>query len=126
MKHVTDALKYISDAVHHPKHYNTGKIEVCEFIEDQRLGFHLGNVVKYVCRAGRKDKSTRIQDLEKAVWYLQRKIELLKAKFEGREVKRPNDMASTTVHNAPEHFNCRSFTRPLSPPPKASGVPRRG
>jgi hypothetical protein len=86
--------------VHHPKHYNTGKIEVCAFIEDQRLGFHLGNVVKYVCRAGRKDKATRIQDLEKAVWYLQRKIEVLKAKRDKRATVQPNDMRN-------EHPRCR-------------------
>lgn len=42
------------DAVDHPAHYNTGSIEVIDFIEDQRLGFHLGNVVKYICRAPHK------------------------------------------------------------------------
>jgi hypothetical protein len=55
-----------------PKHYNTGKIEVIDFIEDQKLGFHLGNVVKYICRA--KHKGKEMQDLEKALWYLQRYI----------------------------------------------------
>ncbi len=89
-----DDLKHITDSVRHPKHYNTGKIEVIEFLEDQRLGLHLGNVVKYVCRAGRKDKATRIEDLEKGAWYLQRKIELLKAKRDRRAAKRPNEMTA--------------------------------
>lgn len=66
--------------VNHPSHYNGGKIEVIDFIEDQRLGFCLGNVVKYVSRAGKKysaDKSNKekaIEDLKKAMWYLDRRI----------------------------------------------------
>lgn len=42
----------ISNMVDHPAHYNKGKIEVIDFIEDQQLPFHLGNVVKYIARAG--------------------------------------------------------------------------
>ena len=66
--------------VNHPSHYNTGKIEVIDFIEDQQLGFHLGNAVKYICRAGKKNTDatsideSRVTDLEKAVWYIQRYI----------------------------------------------------
>jgi len=62
------------DMVNNPAHYNTGKIEVIGFIEDQKLGFHLGNAIKYICRAGRKDPDKTREDLEKAVWYLQRYI----------------------------------------------------
>ena len=65
------------DVVNHPNHYTSGKIEVIDFIEDQKLGFHLGNVVKYVARAGKKDKSKEVEDLRKARWYLDRKIEKL-------------------------------------------------
>ncbi len=75
------------DNVAHPSHYNTGKIEVIEFIEDQKLGFHLGNVVKYVARAGKKDPLKYKEDLEKAAWYLKRALELTKS-----EPARPNDM----------------------------------
>lgn len=82
----------MSDNVNHPKHYNKGRIEVIEFIEDQRLGFHLGTVVKYVCRAGKKDPAKKIEDLEKAVWYLRRKIELWKAREARKSPRRPNDM----------------------------------
>jgi hypothetical protein len=64
--------------VEHPKHYNSGKIEVIAAIEDWNLGFHLGNVVKYVARAGKKDSSKTVEDLEKAKWYLERKIEEIK------------------------------------------------
>lgn len=45
----------MADAVNHPGHYNTGKFEVIEVIEDARLGFHLGNVIKYVLRAPHGD-----------------------------------------------------------------------
>jgi len=66
--------KYDSNSVNHPSHYNIGKIEVIDFIEDQNLGFHLGNTVKYVCRAGKKVDSDELIDLQKAAWYLNRYI----------------------------------------------------
>lgn len=65
------------EEVNHPSHYNAGKIEVIDFIEDQDLGFHLGNTVKYICRSAHK--GTMIKDLEKAAWYLDRQIKNLKA-----------------------------------------------
>lgn len=64
--------------VDHPKHYNAGRIEVIDAIEDWKLGFHLGNVVKYVARAEHKGKP--LEDLKKAVWYLNRAIEKLEQK----------------------------------------------
>ena len=66
------------DPVNHPSHYTDGKIEVIDFIEDKKLGFCLGNAVKYISRAGKKDPSKEIEDLEKAVWYVQRRIHELK------------------------------------------------
>lgn len=44
-----------NDNVNHPSHYANGKIEVIDFIEDKNFNFHLGNAVKYICRAGKKD-----------------------------------------------------------------------
>lgn len=70
----------MNDNVNHPDHYTDGKIEVIDFIEDKGLNFHRGNAVKYIARAGKKDHSKEIEDLEKAVWYLQREIEKLKGK----------------------------------------------
>ncbi len=64
------------EMVDHPKHYNMGQHEVIDIIGDWKLEFHEGNAVKYIARA--KHKSSRVQDLEKALWYLKRKIELLK------------------------------------------------
>lgn len=60
-----------------PQYYRDGKIEVSEFIADKNLNFFCGNVVKYICRAGKKDVSTHIQDLEKAKWYLEGEIRRL-------------------------------------------------
>ena len=68
-----------SENVDHPQHYGGDtQYEVIKVLEAWDLDFHLGNVVKYVARAGKKDKSKEIQDLEKALWYLKRKIEVLK------------------------------------------------
>ena len=64
--------------INHPSHYNTGDIEVIDAIEDWELGFHLGNSIKYIARAGKKNPKTVITDLEKAKWYLSRKIVRLK------------------------------------------------
>lgn len=75
----------LSDEVNHPKHYNAGKIEVIEFLEDQNLDFHLANAVKYVCRS--RFKGSEIKDLEKAIWYLRRKIAVIKG-----NPTRPNEM----------------------------------
>jgi len=62
--------------VNHPKHYNTGKIEVIDAIEAWEMGFCDGNVIKYVAR--HKHKGKPIEDLEKAKWYLERLIQKLK------------------------------------------------
>lgn len=67
-----------NDPVNRPAHYTSGKIEVIDFINDQNLGFELGNTVKYVARAGKKDPSKEIEDLKKAEWYLRRQIENLR------------------------------------------------
>jgi len=64
--------------IDHPAHYNQGKIEAIAVIEDWELDFHLGNAVKYICRAGKKNSANTVEDLEKALWYMKRKIKLLK------------------------------------------------
>ena len=70
----------MSEKINHPSHYNTGKYEAIEVIEDWGLGrgFNLGNAIKYVSRAGHKNPETEIEDLEKAAWYINREIERLK------------------------------------------------
>ena len=65
-----------TDNINHPSHYTDGKIEVIDFIEDKKLPYHLGNVIKYISRAGKKNPDTELEDLKKAQWYLNRYIEL--------------------------------------------------
>ena len=60
------------DNVNHPAHYNRGKIEVIDFINDQQLNFDLGNAVKYICRAG--FKGDKVEDLKKAIFYINDEI----------------------------------------------------
>lgn len=79
-----DIFEEEKSTVNHPKHYNYGRIEVIDFIEDQKLDYHCGNAVKYICRAGRKNANI-IEDYEKAIWYLQREIKYLKSGLEVQE-----------------------------------------
>ena len=76
------ALFFPNDPVNHPSHYAKGKIEVADFIADQKLNFDRGNAVKYVCRAGSKDPEKEVQDLEKAIWYINHEIKMLKGDIE--------------------------------------------
>ena len=61
-----------------PKHYQTNTIDVIDFCSAYNLNFNRGNVVKYVCRAGRKDNE--LEDLEKALDYIKREIQTIKNK----------------------------------------------
>jgi hypothetical protein len=64
-----------TDTVNHPAHYIVGGVETIDFIEAKGLGYHLGNVIKYVTRADHKGQ--KLEDLKKAQWYLNRAIEKL-------------------------------------------------
>lgn len=68
------------DPVNHPKHYTQYPVEVIELAEC--LNYNRGNILKYVCRAGLKDPSKELEDLEKAAWYVQREIERVKRGME--------------------------------------------
>lgn len=72
----------ITEAVNHPSHYNSGKIEVIDFIDDQKLNFARGSAIKYICRAGKK--LNEIEDLRKAVWYLEHEIKILTDELTGK------------------------------------------
>jgi hypothetical protein len=65
--------------VNHPVHYGgeDNMYEAIKVIEAWELDFHLGNTVKYISRAGKKGGDKELQDLKKALWYLQRKIDNL-------------------------------------------------
>jgi hypothetical protein len=61
------------DMVNHPKHYNVDGYEVIDIIDAFKLNFNMGNALKYLLRADRK--GNKLQDINKAIWYLQREIE---------------------------------------------------
>jgi hypothetical protein len=60
-------------------HYKA-KVQPIDLIEAQRLNFNRGNVIKYVSRAGKKEGESELKDLEKAMYYLEREINLLSLK----------------------------------------------
>lgn len=63
----------MTDVVNHPSHYTKYKgLEIIDLT--RQMDFNLGNAVKYIARAGLKDPSTEIQDLEKAIWYVEDEI----------------------------------------------------
>ena len=59
-----------------PPHYQRGKIEVWDFIADQELDYFTGNVIKYLCRAGHKDRETELDDLQKQEFTLKKNCTL--------------------------------------------------
>lgn len=76
----TPVLTLLSDykeAVNHPDHYGgkNNPYEAIKVIRAWNLGFSLGNAVKYISRAGKKDPSKRLEDLKKALWYIQEEID---------------------------------------------------
>ncbi len=64
----------MADNINHPQHYKSGGMEAIDVIEAFGLGFHLGNATKYILRAGRKTADAK-QDINKAIWYLNRFLE---------------------------------------------------
>jgi len=87
----------MSDKVDHPDHYGgkTNTYEAIKVIEAWNLGFHLGNVVKYISRAGKKHDRV-LEDLKKARWYLDRQIE----QMEGSKVcLTVNQLTSTATES---------------------------
>lgn len=76
-----------------PNHYNAGVYEAINVIEAWGSDFCLGNALKYICRAGKKQGNTAEQDLRKAMYYLERKIEMLNKQKQEAE---PTRLATTT------------------------------
>jgi hypothetical protein len=70
-------MKKKSDTINNPKHYGGGDnpYETIKVIDAWGLNFCLGNAVKYISRAGKKNKATEIEDLKKAIWYIQHQID---------------------------------------------------
>ena len=72
------------EMINHPDHYKSGvdnTYETIKVIDAWGLGFSLGNAVKYISRAGKKDPKKEIEDLKKALWYVEHHIEVLENKI---------------------------------------------
>lgn len=95
----------MTEKINHPAHYLANGVEVIDFIESHKLGFSDGNAVKYLVRAGKKNPDTEIEDLEKALWYIDR----LCAKYEKREFPKNKITISvddlTKAHELTEKVN---------------------
>lgn len=104
-----EARKHENDLVNSPAHYAAGKIEVAEALEDWDMNFRRGNAIKYIARAGKKLSAPEVQDLEKAIWYLKREIELIKAANEGREPCKPKDMVKDDARS-PRKWEPEDYT----------------
>jgi Tfp pilus assembly protein PilF len=89
----------MSDLVNHPEHYRSqGGLEAINVIESFSLNFHLGNAVKYILRAGKKDNE--IQDLRKAMWYLKRQLNTLEQLY-GKEIHSRSDQEARCFASYP-------------------------
>ena len=85
-----------------PAYYQRGTIQVWDFIRDQRLNFHLGNAIKYICRYGHKgDYNAQLSDLNKAIHYLENERNYLQATRNCEDLPRSalyfSDESSQTV-----------------------------
>ena len=78
-----------------PSYYQRGSYDVWDFIRDQGLNFHLGNAIKYICRAGYKD--SKIEDLEKAIHYLENELHHVKDVYFRTSQGIPYEIQSTKL-----------------------------
>ncbi len=84
-----------------PRHYTRGSIEVWDFIRDQGLNYFRGNAIKYICRAGFKSTHTEIEDLKKAIHYLEN--ELHHTTLQSEESERSSDRIPYSVWDPELH-----------------------
>ena len=72
-----------------PRYYKRGSIEVWDFIRDQRLNYHLGNAVKYICRYGHKgDYNDQLSDINKAIHYLENERDFIRSTRNSEDLPR--------------------------------------
>ncbi len=89
-----------------PRHYTRGTIEVWDFIRDQGLNYFRGNAIKYICRAGFKSTHTEIEDLKKAIHYLENELHhttLQNEESERSSNRVPYSVWDTELHSEPDY-----------------------
>ena len=75
-----NSYNYIMKELKKPEHYQTNSIDVIDLCNEYNINFNLGNVIKYCCRAGKKENESTLKDLKKAKDYLDRQIKYLESK----------------------------------------------
>ena len=85
-----------------PAYYQRGTINVWDFIRDQGLNFHLGNAIKYICRAGHK--GSKIEDLEKAIHYLENELHHEKDLYFRASQGIPYEIQPAELDGSPETY----------------------
>ena len=94
-----------NDEVNHPAHYTAYEgLEVIQLTE--QMNFNRGNAVKYIARAGLKSYDTEIQDLKKALWYIQREINRMEAKLRTAGENAALDALKAKLMAAPQPEEC--------------------
>ena len=86
-----------------PIHYTRGNIEVWDFIRDQGLNYFRGNAIKYICRAGFKSPQTEVEDLKKAIHYLENELNSISPALHNPITFRSGDPVPPCVWD-PERF----------------------
>ena len=92
-----------------PEYYKRGRTDVWDFVREQGLNFHLGNAIKYICRAGYKD--SKIQDLEKAIHYLNNELHHEKDLYFRSSQGIPYPIQPTKLENSIEKVIPEKFDR---------------
>ena len=75
--------KPINDSVNNPSHYTSDPSGVQAIQVTRHRNFNIGNAIKYLWRAGLKNEQTHVQDLQKAIWYIQDEIKRLENNQDG-------------------------------------------
>ena len=107
----------MAESTYGPKYYQRGSIEVWDFIRDQRLNFHLGNAIKYICRYGHKgDYNAQVSDLKKAIHYLNDELNHLQRSRNREDLPRynPSNTFISSSGGIPEVLPDIEFTLPAS------------
>lgn len=102
-----------NDPVNHPAHYTSGKIEVADFIDDQKFNYRIGNVVKYLSRYGKKDPTKKLEDLKKAEWYLQREIQIVEKEMNNVDLESKCVITSTDASPKTDRISWRDYNSAL-------------
>lgn len=93
------------DKINHPSWYTDGKYETIDAIESWKMDYHLGNAVKYLSRAGKKDSA--LDDLKKARWYVAREMENRKHALQPKKIDVESYIDDKEIENdAAEALRC--------------------